>query len=79
LLINEHDLVREGILRILNGGASLQIVAGVSNIGEGLEIVRSTRVDVVLFDVDPGRMPKPLHESRIRPLTTRVEYTASSV
>ena len=56
LLIDDHELTREGIAHVVRDDARVQLVGQVATIGEGLEIVKSTRVDVVLLHIDLGQM-----------------------
>ena len=54
LLIDDHALVREGIARLLAAQPDFHVAGDVATVDEGLAIVRSTPVDVVLLDINLG-------------------------
>ncbi len=55
LIADDHDLVREGLLAVLEGEPDLQVVGEAKNGREALEVCRTLRPDLVLMDV---RMPE---------------------
>ncbi|MCP3680479.1 MAG: response regulator [Gammaproteobacteria bacterium] len=56
LLVDDHDLVREGLRQLFNHVPDIEIV-GEANTGEqAVQFVRKTRVDVVLMDLNLPRM-----------------------
>jgi DNA-binding NarL/FixJ family response regulator len=54
LLIDDHTLFREGVVRLLQSEPELEIVGNVGSVDEGLKVLRSREVDVVLLDWDLG-------------------------
>jgi DNA-binding NarL/FixJ family response regulator len=54
LLVDDHELVRQGIAAMLQGAAELQVVGEAKTGREALEVARRELPDVVLMDV---RMP----------------------
>lgn len=54
LLVDDHELVRQGIAAMLNGANELQVVGEAKTGREALEVARRELPDVVLMDV---RMP----------------------
>jgi two-component system, NarL family, response regulator LiaR len=55
LIADDHDLVREGLLAVLEGEPDLQVVGEARNGKEAIEMARQLRPDLVLMDV---RMPE---------------------
>jgi NarL family two-component system response regulator LiaR len=55
LIADDHDLVREGLLAVLEGEPDLVVVGEAKNGKEALEMCRQVRPDLVLMDV---RMPE---------------------
>jgi len=55
IIVDDHTLFREGLRRVLESEADLQVVAEASDTMQGLEQVRRLRPDVVLMDIGmPG-------------------------
>jgi len=54
LLIDDHALVREGIARLLAAQPDFHVAGDVATVDEGLAIVKSAPVDVVLLDINLG-------------------------
>lgn len=54
LIVDDHDLVRAGLARILGDEDSVEVVAQAKSGEEAVDIVRSHFVDIVLMDI---RMP----------------------
>src|SRR6266571_1153903 len=54
LLVDDHELVRQGIAAMLHGAPDVQVVAEARTGREALEVARRELPDVVLMDV---RMP----------------------
>jgi two-component system, NarL family, nitrate/nitrite response regulator NarL len=54
LLIDDHALFREAIARLLAAQSDLEIIGEGATVGEGLEIVKSRPVDIVLLDINLG-------------------------
>lgn len=55
LLVDDHQLVRTGIRRILDDAEDVEVCAEAASGEEALEMVQKTRPEVVLMDVDmPG-------------------------
>jgi DNA-binding NarL/FixJ family response regulator len=56
VLADDHQLIREGIKKILKSESDLKIVAEAGNAGELFNQLRTTSADVVVLDVNmPGR------------------------
>jgi two-component system, NarL family, response regulator LiaR len=55
LIADDHDLVREGLLAVLEGEDDLEVVGEARNGREAIEMCRQVRPDLVLMDV---RMPE---------------------
>ncbi len=54
-IVDDHDLVRTGIRRILDGAAGIEVVGEAASGEQALKLVRDQSVDVVLMDVNmPG-------------------------
>jgi DNA-binding NarL/FixJ family response regulator len=56
MLVDDHQLVRQGIQRVLQEASEIQIVAQASDGIEAIEILATLPVDVVLMDIDMPRM-----------------------
>jgi len=54
LIVDDHDLVRVGLCRILADEDGVDVIAAVSSGEEAIDVVRSKPVDVILMDI---RMP----------------------
>jgi DNA-binding NarL/FixJ family response regulator len=54
LLIDDHALFREAIARLLAAQTDLEVIGEGATVGEGLEIVKSRPVDIVLLDINLG-------------------------
>jgi two-component system, NarL family, nitrate/nitrite response regulator NarL len=54
LLIDDHALFREAIARLLAAQSDLEVIGEGATVGEGLEIVKSRPVDIVLLDINLG-------------------------
>jgi two-component system, NarL family, response regulator NreC len=55
IIVDDHTLFREGLRRVLESEADLQVVGEASDAMQGLEQVRKLRPDVVLMDIGmPG-------------------------
>jgi two-component system, NarL family, nitrate/nitrite response regulator NarL len=52
LLVDDHVLFREGLSRLLASEPDCEIVGACGSAAEALQILKSTRVDVVLLDYD---------------------------
>jgi DNA-binding NarL/FixJ family response regulator len=55
LLIDDHALFRESVSRLLQAEPGFEVVAECSSGAEGMRIVESREVDIVLLDVDLGQ------------------------
>ncbi len=54
LLIDDHALFREAIARLLSAQTDLEVIGEGATVQEGLEIVKTRPVDVVLLDINLG-------------------------
>jgi DNA-binding NarL/FixJ family response regulator len=54
LILDDHPLVREGIGRLLEAEADIQVAGQCATVGAALEAVNSTGCDLVLLDYDLG-------------------------
>ncbi|MFY0639479.1 MAG: UvrY/SirA/GacA family response regulator transcription factor [Bermanella sp.] len=54
LVVDDHDLVRMGIVSLLSGGDKIQVIAEASSGEEAIELAKEHEPDVVLMDI---RMP----------------------
>lgn len=54
LLIDDHSLFREAIARLLGREADFEIVGECATVDEGVAVLKSTPVDVVLLDMNLG-------------------------
>ena len=54
LLIDDHTLFRESLARLLQSELGFEVVASCSSLVEGVQIVKSREIDVVLLDLDLG-------------------------
>jgi DNA-binding NarL/FixJ family response regulator len=54
LLIDDHALFREAIARLLAAQTDIEVIGEGATVGEGLEIVKSRPVDIVLLDINLG-------------------------
>jgi DNA-binding NarL/FixJ family response regulator len=82
LLVDDHDLVRTGIRRVLDDESGMQVVGEASSGEEALEAVRGCQPDVVLMDVGmPGmggleatrRMLRHRHDLKVVGLTAKAD------
>lgn len=55
LLIDDHSLFREGVVRLLNAEPDFEVVHHCATSDEGLETLRTAAIDVVLLDIDLGK------------------------
>jgi len=53
-LIDDHALFREAIARLLAAQSDLEVIGEGATVGEGLEIIKTTPVDIVLLDINLG-------------------------
>ncbi|MGH7784951.1 MAG: response regulator, partial [Candidatus Binatia bacterium] len=54
LLVDDHDLFRDGVTRLLRTELACQIVA-CRSIEEALAVLRQRHIDIVLLDFDLGQ------------------------
>jgi two-component system, NarL family, nitrate/nitrite response regulator NarL len=55
LLIDDHALFRESISRLLQAEPGFDVIADCSSASEGMKVLESREIDVVLLDVDLGQ------------------------
>jgi DNA-binding NarL/FixJ family response regulator len=51
VLIDDHTLVRQGLSHLLNSQPSFRVVASAESAGEGIEMVRQNKPDLVIIDL----------------------------
>ena len=51
LIVDDHPLFRDGLCRLLEGDAELEVIAAVGSAGEALELARARAIDVAIVDV----------------------------
>ncbi len=55
VLVDDHAVVRAGLGQLVAGAGDMEVVGTAADGAEALEVVRSTRPDVVLMDLQmPG-------------------------
>jgi two-component system, NarL family, nitrate/nitrite response regulator NarL len=54
LLVDDHELFRHGLIRLLNSEADFEVVGDCADLDAALEILKRKSVDVVLLDFDLG-------------------------
>lgn len=74
LLVDDHALFREGLVRLLGAEGDFEIVGDCGSVEEALEILARKPVDIVLLDVDLGahRGTELVTQARRRGLASRV-------
>lgn len=56
LLVDDHEIVRGGLIMLLNSQNNIQIVADKSNVSDALDYIHSNEVDIVITDISmPGK------------------------
>lgn len=56
LIVDDHEIVRKGIVHILSEAPDMVVAGDVSNENEALSFIRNNEVDLVLLDISmPGR------------------------
>lgn len=51
VLVDDHPVVREGLARLLSSRPGITIVGGAENAGEGIDLVRKHKPDLVILDM----------------------------
>jgi DNA-binding NarL/FixJ family response regulator len=54
ILVDDHDLVRQGVASLLSLDRTLQVVAQASSLAEGMMLARSVVADVLVVDISLG-------------------------
>jgi len=54
LVVDDHALFRESVARLLQAEPGFEVVAECGSTAEGLRVLKSSEIDVVLLDVDLG-------------------------
>jgi len=54
LLVDDHELFREGVARLLQSEPGFEVVAHCGSATEGLHVLKSHEIDIVLLDLDLG-------------------------
>ncbi|MCW8853840.1 MAG: UvrY/SirA/GacA family response regulator transcription factor [Gammaproteobacteria bacterium] len=82
MLVDDHDLIRYGLRRLLEDQSGIEVVAEADSGEKALELARSTKMDVILMDINmPGiggfeatsRLSKTHPEIKIIVLTAHSE------
>lgn len=55
LLVDDHALFRESVARLVDSEPGFQMAGGCASVGEALEILATTPVELVLLDFDLGK------------------------
>lgn len=56
MLVDDHQMVREGLKRMVNAEVDLQVIAEASNGFEAIELARKANPDVIIMDVNMPEM-----------------------
>ena len=65
LVVDDHELVRSGITRMLADNPDIDVIGQASSGEEAIDCVRENRPDIVLMDIRmPGTPHKTLYWSR---------------
>ncbi len=72
LLVDDHEVVRQGLATILGAEDDLEVVAGAGTAGEGIEHARTFEPDVVVMDV---RLPDGNGVEACREIRSRLPDT----
>ena len=72
LLVDDHSLFREGLIRLLAAEPDFEIVGNCGHLREAVEILNRERVDLVLLDYDletelGSRLLEEIRRREIRP------------
>lgn len=79
LIVDDHPVVREGLVQQLNRESDLEVCAQAANASQALEAVQRSRPDLVLADISlPGRSGLELIRE-IRALSPRLPVLALSM
>jgi two-component system, NarL family, nitrate/nitrite response regulator NarL len=54
LLVDDHALFRESVARLLHSEPGFEVVADCGSVAEGLRVLKSREIDIVLLDLDLG-------------------------
>ena len=68
LIVDDHPVVREGILRYFDDSEEHEVVAAVSSIREALVILETRDVDITILDI---RMPEGVDEDAVASIAKR--------
>ncbi len=79
LIVDDHAMVREGIVNFLKEKIQMSVVGVASDGEEALEMVKELRPDVVLMDVHMSRMDGIEATRRIKAIFPRIEVIGVSV
>ncbi|TFE73282.1 response regulator [Methylacidiphilum caldifontis] len=56
LIVDDHTILREGLIQLINSTAGLSVCGAAQNAHEGFELVAKTKPDIVLVDISlPGK------------------------
>ncbi len=54
LIVDDHNLFRQGVVRLLESATDIEVAGACSNINEALTLMQEQAVDIVLLDYDLG-------------------------
>jgi two-component system nitrate/nitrite response regulator NarL len=78
VLLDDHELFREGLARLINSETGLQLVGNCGSIPEAIKVLSEQQVDLILLDLDLGdeegidllrRLPSLDYKGRILVIT----------
>ena len=74
LVVDDHSLFREGLVRLLSSEPGLQVVGSCGHLNDALQVLERAPVDLVLldYDLETEQAPKFLEEMKRRGKTPRI-------
>lgn len=79
IVVDDHEIVREGLVAVLSQDGDLEIVGTASTGAEAVELARRTRPDVAIVDLRLPDMPGDALCRELRSLRTTVIVLSSSL
>ena len=56
IIVDDHPLIREGIIKILSLEPSIEVVGEAEDGAQAIELARTTDVDMILMDINMPNM-----------------------